>query len=229
MTLLAVTNNRLAQLSSQSSTTIATHANLNGQLRRPKVHKVIVSILAFGLVSNLAQLPAGSQNQSKHLAQASSQTQQVLPGYVSNKGMPETTPSAAPITATAASSAASIPIDHRGYAASNFLATTTSVIEGYSILDYKGLVEGASVRVPTWSEDAAAGTREVYGGSIDSYAQLCEEARIQAFTTMVERAKKLGANAVIGIHFDSQVMPLDKGKFATGVVCVGTAVSAKHK
>jgi uncharacterized protein YbjQ (UPF0145 family) len=170
-------------------------------------------LLACGLVPQYAQ----AQSETLLVAQSGATSARVLPGYVTNKSVPE------PEKNTAAA-----PIEHKGYAG-DFLATTTSVIEGYAILDYKGLVEGASVRVPTWSEDAAAGSQEVYGGSITSYAQLCEEARIQAFNTMVERAKKLGANAVIGIHFDSQVMPLDKGKFATGVVCVGTAVTAKHK
>ncbi len=47
---------------------------------------------------------------------------------------------------------------------------------------------------------------------------------------MADRAKNLGANAVIGhLTLDSQVMPLDKSKFASGVVCVGTAIVAKHK
>jgi uncharacterized protein YbjQ (UPF0145 family) len=182
--------------------------------------------MASLLACCLAQQWAIAQTATKLLAQAGATQRRVLPGYVNNKGMPETESNMAPITGAAGASGAS---EHKGYVAPNFLATTTSTIEGYSVIDYKGLVEGASVRVPTWSEDAAAGTREVQGGSIDSYAQMCEEARIQAFTTMVERARKLGANAVIGIHFDSQVMPLDKGKFATGVVCVGTAVIAKHK
>lgn len=110
------------------------------------------------------------------------------------------------------------------YDAPGFLVTTTSALDGFSIVEYKGLVEGAAVRVPTWNEDASAGMQQVYGGHIDSYTALCEEARVQAFSTLVSRAKQLGANAVIGIHFDSQVMPLDKGKFASGVVCVGTAV-----
>jgi len=187
-------------------------------------------LIACALVPQSAQ----AQNGARLMAQSGAPAQHVLPGYVNNQGIPETQSNAvqgvAPNSAAVAAAATiSVPFEHRGYVAGNFLTTTTSSIEGYSILEYKGLVEGASVRVPTWSEDAAAGTREVTGGSIDSYAQLCEEARIQAFTTLVERAKKLGANAVIGIHFDSQVMPLDKGKFATGVVCVGTAVVARHK
>jgi uncharacterized protein YbjQ (UPF0145 family) len=38
----------------------------------------------------------------------------------------------------------------------------------------------------------------------------------------------MGANAVVGVHFDSESFPLDKGKFATNVVCVGTAVVVKQ-
>lgn len=107
---------------------------------------------------------------------------------------------------------------------SDFLVTTTSVIENYRILEYKGIVVGAAVREPTWSENAAAGLQEPYGGSLDAYAQMCEEARQQAFSTLVARAKETGANAILGVHFDSQSFPLDKGRFASGVVCVGTAV-----
>jgi len=189
------------------------------------VYKAWPSKIFFLLVSALAVSNAQAKGQQGLPVQASAASSKVLPGYVSNKAV---TPESEKNTAVTTSATATA-IDHRGYAAGDFLVTTTSLIEGYSILDYKGLVEGAAVRVPTWSEDAAAGSQEVYGGSITAYAQLCEEARIQAFNTLVDRAKKLGANAVIGIHFDSQVMPLDKGKFASGVVCVGTAVIAKRK
>jgi uncharacterized protein YbjQ (UPF0145 family) len=173
-----------------------------------------------------------------------------IPGYVSHEHVPDAStgtgaatiisPQPQPLPninnvtnnanpAAAQSAAVLAPAAARGYGSGDFLATTTSMIEGYSIIDYKGLVEGASVRVPTWAEDSAAGSQEVYGGSIASYAQLCEEARTEAYLTLVKRAKQNGANAVIGIHFDSQVMPLDKGKFATGVVCVGTAVTVRRK
>lgn len=121
---------------------------------------------------------------------------------------------------------------HKGYATaagSGFVSSTTAILEGYSIQEYMGLVEGAAVRVPTWNEDAEAGVQERVGGKIDAYTRLCEEARIEAFATLVERAKELGANAVVGIHFDSQVMPLDQGRFASGVVCVGTAVFVQRK
>jgi len=113
------------------------------------------------------------------------------------------------------------------YSSPGFLVTTTSDLQGYTIIDYKGLVEGAAVREPTWNEDASASLVEPYGGSLDSYAQLCEEARVQSYNELVTRAKEAGANAVVGVHFDSQSFELDKGKFATAVVCVGTAVVVK--
>jgi uncharacterized protein YbjQ (UPF0145 family) len=122
-----------------------------------------------------------------------------------------------------------LPIAHQKYSSPGFLVTTTNGFEGYSILEYKGLVEGAAVREPTWNENASAGIVEPYGGSLDSYAQLCEEARVQSYNTLVTRAKEAGANAVIGVHFDSESFELDKGKFATAVVCVGTAVVVKQR
>lgn len=118
-------------------------------------------------------------------------------------------------------------IQHRKYVSPGILVTTTSLVEGFHIIQYKGLVEGAAVREPTWNQDASAGLQEPYGGSLDSYAQMCEEARVQSYNTLVTRAKELGANAVVGVHFDSQSFMLDKGKFATAVVCVGTAVVVK--
>ena len=182
--------------------------------------------------------------QQAFAAYAQSTNRHAIPGYVTHQQapdnesppvvqpmqqLPQSVNAAVGVTAVQSAGQTPPPAQSRSYSSVDFLSTTTSVIEGYSILDYRGLVEGASVRVPTWAEDSAAGSQEVYGGSIASYAQLCEEARIEAYSTMIARAKKLGANAVIGIHFDSQVMPLDKGKFATGVVCVGTAVVAKRK
>lgn len=165
----------------------------------------------------IVSMPGGAHAQPAYDAQARAAAVQSggLPGYSSGN------PAAREVVPAATSM-------YKGYVADDFLVTTTSVVEGYKVVEYRGLVEGSSVRVPSWTEDSAAGAQEIYGGSINVYAQLCEEARMQAFATMVTRAKALGANAIIGIHFDSQVMPLDKGRFATGVVCVGTAIVVRR-
>ncbi len=120
-------------------------------------------------------------------------------------------------------------IQNKNYGASGFLCTTTSSVEGYTVLEYRGLVEGAAVRAPSWKEDSAAGMAEISGGYIDSYTHLSEECRMEAFNTMTARAKEIGANGILGIYFNSQVFPLDKGRFASAVVCVGTAVVVKPK
>jgi uncharacterized protein YbjQ (UPF0145 family) len=119
------------------------------------------------------------------------------------------------------------PLVHKTYGAPGFLVTTTSTLENYRIIEYKGVVEGAAVREPTWSQNAAVGAQEPYGGSLDAFAQMSEEARQQAFSTMVARAKEVGANGIIGIHFDSNTYQLDQGHVAHGVICVGTAVLVK--
>ena len=151
----------------------------------------------------------------------------VIPGRVTSGGEgPSTTSPPTVPTHPVASIPHVSPIHtaHNGYVSPGFLVTTTSNVQNFQVQQYLGLVEGAAVRQPTWNEDASAGMQEAVGGSLDSYAQMQEEARTQAFTTLVTRAKEMGANAVIGVHFDSQSFPLDKGHFATGVTCVGTAV-----
>jgi uncharacterized protein YbjQ (UPF0145 family) len=120
------------------------------------------------------------------------------------------------------------PAVHKGYSSPGFMVTTTSTLQNYQVVNYLGLVEGAAVRQPTWNEDASAGMQEAVGGSLDSYVQMCEEARSQAFTTLVSRAKEMGANAVVGVHFDSESCQIYKGKFSTNVVCVGTAVVVRQ-
>lgn len=167
------------------------------------------SILSAAAASAQGQTPAAAEPNLR------------LPGHITTTTVKSGAEEAAPVPAPHK--------PHKGYASIGFLSATTSTLEGYTILDYKGLVEGAAVRVPTWNEDASAGVQERQGGKIDSYTQLCEEARVEAFSTMVERAKELGANALVGIHFDSQVMPLDQGRFASGVVCVGTAVNVQKR
>jgi uncharacterized protein YbjQ (UPF0145 family) len=184
------------------------------------VAKLLFTTAIFLLAGTLAAPSAFCQTPGPSAgAPAGAQAPHFLPGHVTTTtartGVEETGKPAAKV--------------HKSYASVGFLSTTTSSLEGYSILEYRGLVEGAAVRVPTWDEDAAAGVQEVAGGKIESYTHMCEEARIEAFASMVERAKEIGANAIIGIHFDSQVMPLDKGKFASGVVCVGTAVTVQRK
>ena len=81
--------------------------------------------------------------------------------------------------------------------------TTTFTIEGYRIREYKGVVRGIIVRAPTISQGFFGGLKSIVGGKIGAYTQMCEQARQQAYDLMLDHAKALGANAVVGLHFDA--------------------------
>ena len=100
--------------------------------------------------------------------------------------------------------------------------TTTFTIEGYRVKEYKGVVRGIVVRAPTISQGILGGLKSIIGGNIGAYTEMCEQAREQAMTAMLEHAQQMGANAVIGMHYDATEIG---GKMsATEVLCYGTAV-----
>jgi uncharacterized protein YbjQ (UPF0145 family) len=98
--------------------------------------------------------------------------------------------------------------------------STTFTIEGYRITDYKGLVRGIIVRSPTILQGIFGGLKNIIGGKIGAYTEMCEQARQQAYDTMVQHAKKLGANAIVGVRYDAAGVEAT----ATEVLCYGTAV-----
>jgi len=103
--------------------------------------------------------------------------------------------------------------------------TTTFTIEGFQITDYKGLVRGIIVRSPTIVQGLVGGLKNIIGGRIGAYTEMCEQARQQAYDSMLEHARALGANAIIGVRYDaSEVVSRDS---ATEVLCYGTAVIIK--
>jgi uncharacterized protein YbjQ (UPF0145 family) len=100
--------------------------------------------------------------------------------------------------------------------------TTTFTIEGHKILEYRGLVRGIIVRAPTIAQGIIGGLKNIIGGRIGAYTEMCEQARQQAFDEMVEHALQLGANAIVGVRYDASEV-VSKGS-ATEVLCYGTAV-----
>ena len=100
--------------------------------------------------------------------------------------------------------------------------TTTFTIEGSRISQYKGIVRGIIVRAPTIAQGIVGGLKNIIGGRIGAYTEMCEQARQQAFDEMVEHAQRMGANAIVGIRYDASEV-VSKGS-ATEVLCYGTAV-----
>lgn len=100
------------------------------------------------------------------------------------------------------------------------IATTTFSVEGFRIAEYLGIVRGVVVRAPTISQGVFGGLRSIIGGHIHEYTQMCEQTRQEATFQMMEHARELGADGVIGIGYDAAEI----GQSATEVLCYGTAV-----
>jgi uncharacterized protein YbjQ (UPF0145 family) len=102
------------------------------------------------------------------------------------------------------------------------IVTTTSTLEGRPIRAYLGVVSGEAVIGANIFRDLFAGIRDVIGGRSGSYEQVFKEARETALEEMVSEAKKLGADAVIGVDIDYEA-GLGQGTMMM-VACTGTAV-----
>jgi uncharacterized protein YbjQ (UPF0145 family) len=104
----------------------------------------------------------------------------------------------------------------------HFAVTTTFNIEGFKIVDYKGVVRGIIVRAPTIAQGFLGGLKGIIGGNIGAYTEMCEQAREQAYELLIQHAMQVGANAIVGLRYDASDVG---GKVsATEVLCYGTAV-----
>jgi uncharacterized protein YbjQ (UPF0145 family) len=103
------------------------------------------------------------------------------------------------------------------------LVTTTMNFDGYKIREYKGIVRGVTVRQPTVGQSFKANLKSIVGGRISPFISMCETARQQSMDVLIERAQALGANAVVGVRYDSSAFG-DSNDMGTEVVCYGTAV-----
>ena len=102
------------------------------------------------------------------------------------------------------------------------IVTTTFTVEGSAIVEYKGLVRGIIVRAPTIAQGIVGGLKNLIGGRIGAYTEMCEQARQTAYDEMVAHARQLGANAIVGVRYDAAEV-VSTGS-ATEVLCYGTAV-----
>ncbi|MBP3400616.1 MAG: YbjQ family protein [Selenomonadales bacterium] len=105
------------------------------------------------------------------------------------------------------------------------ITTTTATIQGKEIVEYKGLVFGEVVAGVNFIKDIFSGLRDVFGGRSGTYEAELAEAREEAIKEMMQRAEKLGANAIIGIDIDYEVIGQNNGMLM--VSASGTAVIVK--
>jgi uncharacterized protein YbjQ (UPF0145 family) len=102
------------------------------------------------------------------------------------------------------------------------LMSTTTLIEGRPVSAYLGVVTGEAIIGANIFRDLFATVRDVVGGRSATYERALAEAREVAMREMQERAQQLGANAVIGIDLDYEVLGANNGMLMVSVS--GTAV-----
>ena len=102
------------------------------------------------------------------------------------------------------------------------ILTTTPSIEGRAIAQYKGVVFGEVISGVNFIRDLKASIRNIVGGRSGSYEEELIKARTQAMDEMAERAVRLGADAVVGIDIDYEVLGENNGMMM--VTASGTAV-----
>ena len=102
------------------------------------------------------------------------------------------------------------------------IVTTTPSVEGKKIVEYKGIVFGEVISGVNMVKDMMAGLTNIFGGRSNTYETELINARQNALREMEERAARLGANAVVGVDIDYEVLGANNGMLM--VTASGTAV-----
>lgn len=102
------------------------------------------------------------------------------------------------------------------------IITTTPNIEGKRIIEYLGVVTGEAIMGANLFRDIFAGIRDIVGGRSGAYEKELRKAREIAFAEIEEAARNFGANAVVGVDIDYEVLGEKSGMLMVSVS--GTAV-----
>jgi uncharacterized protein YbjQ (UPF0145 family) len=102
------------------------------------------------------------------------------------------------------------------------IISTTGIIEGSPVKEYKGIVFGETIIGANIFKDILAGIRDIIGGRSGAYERVMMEARETSLREMKERAEETGANAIIGVKVDYETVGTGNGMMM--VVASGTAV-----
>ena len=103
------------------------------------------------------------------------------------------------------------------------MVTTTETLPGREVKEILGVVFGSCVQMKHLGKDLRAMGRNVMGGESKAYTELIEEARRTSMQRMIDDAKKLGADAIIGMRYaTAQTMA-----GAAELIAFGTAVKTQ--
>ncbi len=103
------------------------------------------------------------------------------------------------------------------------ILTTTNQIEGKQVTQYHGIISGEIITGVNFIKDFFAGLRDVFGGRSKSYEKELIKARDAALEELTKRAEAMGANAVIGIDIDYEVIGSKNAMMM--IIATGTAVT----
>lgn len=105
------------------------------------------------------------------------------------------------------------------------IVTSTNDVAGHRVTRYLGIVRGIVVRSPSIGQGFIGAFKSIGGGNIKEYVDVCEAARHEAFAQMMEHARELGADAVIGMRYDATEFM----QGVTEVLVYGTAVTIERR
>ncbi|GAL17396.1 heavy metal-binding domain-containing protein [Vibrio maritimus] len=102
------------------------------------------------------------------------------------------------------------------------IVTTTQTVEGKRIVNYKGVIAGEAILGANVFKDMFAGLRDIVGGRSGTYERELQRAREIALKELEQKASDMGANAVVGVDLDYEVLGTGNGMLM--VSASGTAV-----
>lgn len=104
------------------------------------------------------------------------------------------------------------------------LITTTPTVEGKRIREYRGIVTGEAILGANIFRDLFAGVRDIVGGRSAGYEKELRSARETALAELAANAQEAGANAVVGVDLDYEVLGQNNGMLMVSVSGTGVIV-----
>jgi len=111
-------------------------------------------------------------------------------------------------------------VSPRRYSVSHQMATTAFELPNFKVMQTLGVVRGIVVRSRNMFATIGAAFQTMVGGNITIWTKMCEETRSDAFDIMIQHASEIGANAIIGVRYDTTEISTG----VTEVLAYGTAV-----
>lgn len=108
------------------------------------------------------------------------------------------------------------------------ILSTTDTLQNRTIDNYFGIVTAEVVYGSNAIRDFFAGIRDIIGGRTASYERVFEKGQKDALSELEKRAKKMGANAVIGIRVETDTINLDETGVLLLITATGTAVKVRE-